>query len=88
MKVLSPLVMILALALAGCEDDPPPPATAPPPPPPADQNNVCTRDICAYDANRAQQCSDFLQACLLANPANEDECIGGAALICQEGEGL
>jgi hypothetical protein len=51
-------------------------------PPDTDQSNVCTRDLCATDSALAQECQDFLTACLLVE--DEDECVGGALLICSD----
>ena len=48
--------------------------------PPPDVSDVCSRELCATSAAAAQQCQDFLDSCLLVE--DEDECVGGALLIC------
>ena len=58
------------------------------PPPPTDTTdytpeNVCDAEFCATDDALSQTCSTFLAACLAASPANEEECVGGALVICQ-----
>ncbi len=55
-------------------------ASAPKPPPDTNPGNVCSRELCATNEAAAQQCQDFLESCLLVE--DEDECVGGALLIC------
>jgi hypothetical protein len=50
---------------------------------PPNTSNVCTRELCATNSTLADECQEFLAACLLAEPNNEDECVGGALLICE-----
>ncbi|MBT8406264.1 MAG: hypothetical protein KJP05_02300 [Deltaproteobacteria bacterium] len=52
-------------------------------PPPPEEDTVCTRELCAADEDLQEECETFLAACLVAEP-NEDECVGGALLICGE----
>ena len=56
----------------------------PPTTPPPDKDNVCQRDFCAADSDLEEECETFLVACLAEESANEEECIGGALLICSE----
>lgn len=61
-------------------------AEAPPPPSdPEDYNpdNVCSAEFCADDDALSNYCSTWLGLCLAAEPASEDECVGGALWICQ-----
>jgi hypothetical protein len=67
-------VTIVAVICAPPDDGPPPP----------DEGTVCTRDLCADNEDLQEQCETFLAACLAAEPENEDECVGGALLICGE----
>ena len=53
-------------------------------PPDTDQSSVCTQELFADNTDLAQDCQTFLEACLIAEPTNEDECVGGALLICSE----
>ena len=57
-------------------------------PPDVDETNVCTRDSCVVDQEKAQKCLDFLQPCLLNADTESDieGCVGGAFLICLEVE--
>lgn len=41
-------------------------------------------NLCAGDVDRADKCQNFLDICLTHEPQNEDECVGGALLICTE----
>ena len=50
---------------------------------PPNASNVCTRELCATNSTLADECQEFLAACLLAEPQNEDECVAGALLICE-----
>ncbi len=50
---------------------------------PPNTSNVCTRELCATNSTLADECEEFLAACLLAEPNNEDECVAGALLICE-----
>jgi hypothetical protein len=53
-------------------------------PPPPEEDTVCTRELCANDEDLQEQCETFLGTCLELEPENEDECLGGALLICSE----
>jgi len=59
-------------AILTCQEEPIPP-------------DACHEQLCANDEMLAQQCEAFLEACLLAEPAHEDECAGGALFICEGG---
>jgi hypothetical protein len=57
-----------------------PPGDAPPPP----TGGACAEDLCATDSALAQRCQSFLNTCLEQEAdVNEDECLGGALLICR-----
>ena len=53
---------------------------APRPPDDVNPDNVCERELCATNEAAAQQCKEFLENCLKVE--DEDECVGGALLIC------
>jgi len=53
-------------------------------PPPPEEDTVCTRELCAENEELQEQCETFLGTCLELEPENEDECVGGALLICGE----
>ena len=53
---------------------------APEPPPDVNPGNVCSRELCATNDVLAQECQEFLDRCLKVE--DEDECVGGALLIC------
>ena len=53
-------------------------------PPPPEEDTVCTRELCAENEELQEQCETFLGTCLELEPENEDECVGGALLICSE----
>ena len=55
-----------------------------PDPDPPTQGTVCQRNFCAADPDLAEECQEFLDACLAEESVNEEECIGGALLICSE----
>ncbi len=57
-------------------------ASAPKPPPDTNPGNVCSRELCATNEALAQQCQDVLEVCLATEDFNQDECVGGALLIC------
>ena len=46
----------------------------------ANASNVCERDLCGTSSLLASECQEFLDNCLLVE--DEDECVGGALLIC------
>ena len=52
--------------------------------PPPEEDTVCTRELCAENEELQEQCETFLGTCLELEPENEDECVGGALLICGE----
>jgi hypothetical protein len=57
-----------------------PPGSEPPPP----TEGACAEDLCATDTALAQRCQSFLNTCLEQEAdVNEDECLGGALLICR-----
>jgi PKD repeat protein len=53
-------------------------------PPDTDPENACMREMCTEDSAKAEQCESFLEACLLVEEANEEECVAGAWLICTD----
>jgi len=53
-------------------------------PPLHEEDTVCTRELCAENEELQEQCETFLGTCLELEPENEDECVGGALLICGE----
>ena len=60
-----------------------PPSAGEPPP---DLGDVCNQGVCATDEVQQEECVTFLADCLLSQPftSNQDECLGGALLICSE----
>ena len=73
------LVAIIAFSLVACSDDDSPTDSGTP-----DETSigtVCNEGICATNAAAKQQCEDFLSNCLAVE--DEDECLGGAWLICE-----
>jgi hypothetical protein len=52
---------------------------------PPDSNTVCDQELCAADDTLAQQCDTFLQNCLTAPGVLDEQCVGGALLICEGG---
>jgi len=77
-------VFIVAFTMIACSDDedtPTDPASGPPDG--SSPSNVCNEDFCAKNSALKQQCQEFLDNCLEAEPQNQDECVGGAWLICQ-----
>ena len=71
------LVTVVAFTMIACSDD-----EAPTEGGGSDPSNVCDEQFCANNAALRQECEEFLRACLEAEPENEDECVGGALLIC------
>ena len=50
--------------------------------PPPDLDDVCNQGSCATDELLQEECEAFLAECLPSNPFNQDQCLGGAFLIC------
>jgi hypothetical protein len=64
-------------------------APSDPGPPPPDLFTVCTRELCAEDEVLQGECDLFMAVCLLwagGNPIEQEKCLGGALLICADGE--
>jgi hypothetical protein len=55
-------------------------------PPPPELGTVCARELCADNEDLQENCERFLVNCLLSEPFNQDECLGGALLICADGD--
>jgi len=53
-------------------------------PDPDPDPELCERELCAADEELSGQCSVFLAGCL-AEELGEEECVGGALLICEGG---
>ena len=50
--------------------------------PPPDLGDVCNQGFCATDELLQEECEAYLAECLPSNPFNQDQCLGGAFLIC------
>ena len=51
-----------------------------------DQGGVCARELCSISDDLAERCEGFLTLCLgVGTELGEDECVGGALLICRGG---
>jgi hypothetical protein len=64
-------------------------APSDPGPPPPDLFTVCTRELCAEDEVLQGECDLFMAYCLLSaegHPIEQEKCLGGALLICADGE--
>jgi hypothetical protein len=73
------VVFIAAFTIVACSDDESPTDTGSPDN--LNAGNVCNEGICSTNGTAQQQCEDFLNDCLRVE--DEDECVGGAWLICE-----
>jgi len=48
-------------------------------------DSVCNEQLCAGDETLAQECETFVEACLVEEIANEEECLAGGLFICEGG---
>jgi hypothetical protein len=73
---------LCVFGLIACSDESETP-TDPAEGPPDDVNsgNVCSRDLCSANEALKQECEEFMSNCLQVE--DEDECVGGAWLICR-----
>ena len=73
------VVCITGFAIIACSDDESPTDTGTPDD--LNSGNVCNEGICATNTTARQECQEFLDNCLQVE--DEDECVGGAWLICE-----
>jgi len=73
------MVAIIAFSIVACSDDDSPTDTGTPDDTSA--GNVCNEGICSTNDAEKARCEEFLSNCLQVE--DEDECIGGAWLICE-----
>ena len=73
------VVFVIAFTLVACSEDESPTDSGTPDD--VNSSNVCNQGICTSGSTAQQECQDFLNNCLQVE--DEDECVGGAWLICE-----
>ena len=77
------ILFIATFAMIACSDDESTPTdTGGTPPDDTNSSNVCSRELCAENAALKQECEEFLANCLAMEEFNQEECVGGAWVIC------
>jgi hypothetical protein len=76
------LVFVVAFTLIACTEDD---TTTNPDdgvPDGVNSGNVCLQDLCAQNQALKEECQDFYNTCIENDAGSQEECVGGAWMIC------